>query len=166
MKEYFKNPNFYYTIIPLAAAFWTVFAWSVSLPAAEKNWDRKQKQYKDSQGWVTKILELAPQRLDYQTQKGASRQFDYSAAVDQFAKACRIPETDYTLQAGRETKRGGRRTKSANVKIKPVDVERFAQFLSKMLFQWPDLQCEQLKLTKEKGGPDVWKADMKLTYYY
>jgi len=31
---------------------------------------------------------------------------------------------------------------------------------------WPDLQCEQLKLTKEKGGPDVWKADMKLTYYY
>jgi len=166
MKDYYKNPNFYYTLIPLAAALWAVFTWSVSLPAADKNWDRKQKQHKDAQGWITKILELAPERLEYQTQQGASRQFDYAAAVEQFAKLCQIPPSDYSLQAGRETKRGGRKTKSATIKIKPVDVGRFAQFLSKMLFQWPDLQCEQLKLTKEKGGPDVWKADLKLTYYY
>ncbi|HIJ67215.1 MAG TPA: hypothetical protein HPP87_02080 [Planctomycetes bacterium] len=166
MKEYLKNPNFYYAIIPLSAALWVVFAWGVSLPAAGNSWDRKQKQYKDSQGWITQILELAPQRLEYQTQKGASRQFDYATAVEQFAKICKIPPSDYSLQAGRETKRGGRKTKSANVKIEPVDVERFAQFLSNMLFQWPDLQCEQLKLTKQKGGPDVWKADIKFTYYY
>ena len=166
MKDYFKNPNFYYMLMPLAAALWAVFTWSVSLPAAEKNWDRKQNQYKDAQGWTTKILELAPQRLEYQTQEGETRQFDYATAVEQLAKVCQIPPSDYSLQAGRETKRGGRRIKSATVKIKPVDVGRFAQFLSKMLFQWPDLQCEQLKLTKEKGGPDVWKADMKLTYYY
>lgn len=166
MKDYYKNPNFYYMLIPLAAALWAVFTWSVSLPAAEKNWDRKQKQHKDAQGWIMKILELAPQRLEYQTQQGESRDFDYATAVEQFAKVCQIPPSDYSLQAGRETKRGGRRTKSATVKIKPVDIGRFARFLSKMLFQWPDLQCEQLKLTKEKGGPDVWKADMKLTYYY
>ena len=166
MKDYYKNPNFYYMLIPLAVALWAVFTWSVSLPAADKNWDRKQKQHEEAGAWITKILELAPERLEFQQQQGASSQFDYATAVEQFAKVCRIPPSDYTLQAGRETKRGDRKTKSATIKIKPVDVGRFAQFLSKMLFQWPDLQCEQLKLTKEKGGPDVWKADMKLTYYY
>jgi len=166
MKDYYKNPNFYYMLIPLAAALWAVFTWSVSLPAADKNWDRKQKQHKDAGAWITKILELAPERLEYQTQQGAAREFDYASAVEQFAKVCKIPPSDYSLQAGRETKRGGRKTKSATIKIKPIDVGKFAQFLSKILFQWPDLQCEQLKLTKEKGGPDVWKADLKLTYYY
>ncbi len=166
MKDYYKNLNFYYMLIPLAVALWAVFTWSVSLPAADKNWDRKQKQHKDAQVWITKILELAPERLEYQTQQGAARDFDYAFAIEEAAKICGIPPSDLPFQAGRETKRGGRRTKSATIKIKPVDVTRFAQFLSKMLFQWPDLQCEQLKLTKEKGGPDVWKADMKLTYYY
>ncbi|MHC5059852.1 MAG: hypothetical protein ACYTFK_02040 [Planctomycetota bacterium] len=166
MRDYYKNPNFYYMIIPLAVALWALFTWGVSLPAAEKNWDKKQKQHKDAETWIARILELAPQRLDYQIQQGDSKEFDYASAVDHFAQACKIPETDYTLQAGRETKRGGRKIKSANLKIKPVDVGKFAQFLSQLLFQWPNLQCEQLKLAKEKGGPDLWKADMKFTYYY
>ncbi len=118
MKDYYKNPNFYYMLIPLVAALWAVFTWSVSLPAADKNWDRKQKQHKDAEAWIAKILELAPERLEYQIQQGGSKEFDYSFAVDQFAKACRIPTSDYTLQA-RETKRGGRKTKSATIKITP-----------------------------------------------
>jgi len=166
MKDYYKNPNFYYAIIPLAAVAWAVFAYGVSLPAAQKNWDKKQKQYKDAQAEITKILTLAPERLEYQKQEGALQEFDYATAVEQFARSCEIPPSDYSLQAGRATKRGGRNTKSANLQIKPIDVERFALFLSEMLFQWPDLQCEQLKLTKQKGGPDVWKADIKFTYYY
>ena len=166
MTDYFKNPNFYYVLLPLAAALWAVYAWSVSLPAAESNWGKKQKQYEEAQDWITKILALAPQRLEYQTQQGASRDFDYAAGVQEFAASCQIPPSDYSLQAGRETKRGGRRTKSANLQIKPIDVGKFADFLSRMLFRWPDLQCEQLKLTKQKGGPDVWKADIKFTYYY
>jgi len=166
MKDYYKNPNFYYMLIPLAAAVWVVFAWGVSLPAAQKNWNKKQNQYNQAQTHITKILQLAPERLEFQQQQGASREFDYGATVEEFAKICGIPPSDYSLQAGREMKRGGRNTKSGNVQIKPIDIGRFAQFLSKMLFRWPDLQCEQLKLTKQKGGPDIWKADIKLTYYY
>ncbi|RKY11807.1 MAG: hypothetical protein DRP65_03180 [Planctomycetota bacterium] len=166
MRDYFKNPNFYYVLIPIAAALLAVYAWSVSMPDAQSNWHKKQKQYEDSQGWITKILALAPERLEYQNQKGTSQDFDYAASVQEFAAACRIPPSDYSLQAGREAKRGGRRTKSANLQIKPIDVGKFADFLSRMLFRWPDLQCEQLKLTKQKGGPDIWKADIKFTYYY
>jgi hypothetical protein len=166
MKDYYRNPNFYFMLVPLAAAAWALFVWGVSVPAADKNWTGKQTQHKDTQNWITKILELEPERLEYQAQKGASQVFDYATAVEEFAAKCQIPPSDYSLQAGRETKRGGRRTKSANLQIKPIDVGKFADFLSRMLFRWPDLQCEQLKLTKQKGGPDVWKADMKLTYYY
>jgi hypothetical protein len=166
MKDYYKNPNFYYAIIPLAAAVWAVFAWGVSLPAARKNWDKKKSQYNQTQTHIAKILPLAPERLEFEQAQGGSREFDYGATVEEFAKLCKIPPSDYNLQAGREMKRGGRNTKSANVQIKPIDIGRFAQFLSKMLFRWPDLQCEQLKFTKQKGGPDIWKADIKLTYYY
>lgn len=166
MKDYYKNPNFYYTLIPLAAALWVVFAWGVSVPASQKNWDKKQKQYEDAEIQIARILELAPERLQYKKEKGQSQEFDYAATVEEFAKICKIPPSDYSLQAGREAKRGGRKTKSANVQIKPVDIGRFARFLAAILFRWPDLQCEQLRLTKQKGGPDVWKAEMKLTYYY
>jgi len=166
MRDYFKNPNFYFVLLLLAAALLAVYAWSVSMPDAQSNWQKKQKQYEETQGWIKKILALAPERLEYQTQKGASQDFDYAASVQEFAAGCQIPPSDYSLQAGRETKRRGRRAKSANLQIKPIDVGNFAEFLSKMLFRWPDLQCEQLKLTKQKGGKDVWKADIKFTYYY
>ncbi|MFH1616455.1 MAG: hypothetical protein ABIG61_15380, partial [Planctomycetota bacterium] len=59
-----------------------------------------------------------------------------------------------------------RKTVSADVSIKEVDMEKFSQFLSMLLLRWPDLQCDQLKLTKLPAGPDSWKANLKLTYNY
>jgi len=166
MKDYYKQPDFYYVLIPAIITLWAVIAWMVSVPTAEKKWDRSKNQYSDAQTHIERILTLDAERLDYEKNKGKDSEFDYATAVEQFAGLWKIPSSAYSLQAGREIKRGGRRTKTANVSIKPVNIEKFCQFLSTILLRWPDLQCDQLKLSKLPGGPDSWKADIKLTYNY
>jgi hypothetical protein len=166
MKEYYKKPNFYYIIIPVIMTLWVLLTWTVSLDTVEKEWQRKTKDYKNAQIQMARILALDPERLEYENQEGASVEFDYANAVEKFAQAWKIPPSNYSLQAGRQIKRGGQKTKGASVSIKPVDVETFTQFLSAIMLRWPDLQCDQLKLTKQKDGPDSWKVDIKFTYYY
>jgi hypothetical protein len=145
---------------------WVLLTWTVSLDTVEKEWQRKRRGRKDAQIQMARILALDPERLEYENQEGASVEFDYANAVEKFTRAWKIPLSNYSLQDGREIKRGGRKTKGASVSIKPVDVETFTQFLSAIMLRWPDLQCDQLKLTKQKDGPDSWKVDIKFTYYY
>ena len=166
MKEYYKKPNFYYVLIPVIAGVWMITVWMLTLPTAEKKWQQIEEQYTNAQKQIDKIPLLDADRLDYEKQKSQSGEFDYSNTVEQFAKLWKIPSTKYDLQVRRETKRGKRKTKSANISIKDVDIETFSQFLSTLLLRWPDLQCDQLKLTKMPAGPDSWKANLKLTYNY
>jgi len=166
MKDYYKKANFYYILIPAIIGLWALIAWEVSLPAAEKKWARNKKQYTEAQSRITKILELDPERLEYEEQKGRSSEFNYTDAIDRLAKRWNIGSSNYSLHAGREIKRRGQKTKGATVTIKQINIEKYAQFLSSMLIRWPDLQCERLKLTKLKEGPDTWKVEMAFTYYY
>lgn len=166
MKEFYKQPNFYFILIPALATLWAVLNWTVSAPATESEWTRAQSDYKKAQNIVEKIIVLDPERLEFEKQKGKSAQFDYATTVQKYAQQWKILPADYSLQSGREMKRGGQKTKGAILQIKPIDVATFTQFLSSMMYRWPDLQCDQLKLTKLKDGPDSWKVDIKLTYYY
>jgi len=166
MKEFYKQPNFYFIIVPALAAIWTVATWAFSIPTAEKKWQRNFDHYTDAQTQIERILALDPERLDAEKQNGQSAQFDFAVSVENFARAWKIPSSNYSLQAGREIKRAGRMTKSATLQINPLDIETFTQFLTALMYRWPDLQCDTLKLTKQKDGPDSWKADIKLTYYY
>jgi hypothetical protein len=166
MQEFYKKPNFYFILIPAIATLWAVLTWAVSAPTAAKEWTRAQEDYKQAQAITAKIMALDPERLDYEKQKGKSAQFDYGITVEKYARQWKIPTSDYSLTSGREMKRGGQRTKGASLQIKPIDVATFTQFLSSMMYRWPDLQVDQLKLTKQKDGKDSWKVDIKLTYYY
>ena len=166
MKEFYKETNFYFVLIPAIATLWAVLNWTVSTPTTEKKWARAQKDYKAAQTVVEKIIALDPERLEFEKQKGNSAKFDYATTVEKYAQEWKIPPSDYSLQSGRKMKRGGQKTKGASLQIKPIDVATFTQFLSSMMYRWPDLQCDQLKLTKQKDGPDSWKVDIKLTYYY
>lgn len=166
IKKYLKNPDFYYITVPVIIAVWTIFVWTVALPASQKKWDREEKQYNDAKKLVTEILTIDPERLNYKDQGNVSGEFDYTTTVDQFARLCAISPTNYSLMGGREIKHGGKKSKSADIIINETDVENLAKFISGLLIRWPDLQCEQLKLTKLKSGPDKWKATLKFTYYY
>lgn len=167
MKNFHKNPNFYYVSIPVIFALWAMFTWVISLPAADEKWKKQKKEFKDSQDYITQILEVAPEKLDFEKAEEKAKEFDYVNVVDEFAEKWRIPASYYSLNVGKESKRAGKQTvKTATLSIKPVDIGKFINFLSSVLSQWHKLQCDEITLTKQKTGKNVWKADIKLKYYF
>ena len=166
MKDYLKNPNFYYILIPTAATIWALLACFALMPAASKGYRDLEDDYAKSEELIGKIIKADPGRLDYKQQKGSSAEFDYATAIEAFAKVNKIAPSNYSFRGGKEVKRGGRRTKSADMTINAIGIEDFAKFLSSMVIRWSDLKCELLTLTKLKSGADSWKATVKFTYYY
>lgn len=166
MQEFYKKTNFYFILIPAIATLWAVLTWAISNPTAAKEWTRAQKDYKQAQDIVAKIIDIDPERLEFEKQKGKSAQFDYPTTVAKYAQQWKIIPANYSLNDGRDMKRGGQKTKGATLQINPTDIATFTQFLSSMMYRWPDLQCDTIKFTKEKSSLDSWKVDLKLTYYY
>ncbi len=167
MKNFHKNPNFYYVVIPAVFAVWAMFTWVISLPAAGEKWKKQKREFESSQGLVTQILEVAPEKLDFEKEKEKAKEFDYVNVVDEFAKQWKVSASNYSLNVGKETRRAGKQTvKTATLSIKPVDIGKFINFLSSILSQWHKLQCDEITLTKQKTGKNVWKADVKLVYYF
>lgn len=166
MKDYYKNPNFYYIIVPTFSAIWMLFVSTTALPKSKNLLNDTLTETTRAEELIFKIFEIDPERLKYQNEKGESAEFDYTNALNQFAKLCGIAPSNYSLSGGREIKRSGRKTKSADVTINDIDIETLAKFLSTILIRWPELQCDLLKLTKLNTGKDNWKVSIKFTYYY
>ena len=167
MKKFYKNTNFYYIMAPAIVSLWAMFTWVISLPAAGGKWEKQKREFESAQEFVIQILEVAPEKLDYEKQEEKAKEFDYVSVVDEFAKQWKVSASNYSLNVGKETKRAGKQTvKSATLSIKPVDIGKFINFLSSVLSQWHKLQCDEITLTKQKTGKNVWKADVKLVYYF
>lgn len=167
IKERLKDIKFYLVAVPLVVACWAVYAWAVALPAAKEDVLKTADQYEKAQEYITKILTLAPDRLEYKQEKGESTEFDFATVIQQYANQWSIPASGYSLQAGKELRRRGSRTRSATMTIEEIDVERLGQFLSSLLIRWPDLQCDLLKLSQTSStNPDRWKVNLKFTYVY
>jgi hypothetical protein len=166
MKDYHKNPNFYYIIIPVLTVFWLLFVSTSALPKSKQELKKTFDASNSAEDLIIKILQTDPDRLNYKNEKGKSSEFDYTTAIDQFAKLCGIAPSKYSYTGGRDVKRSGMKTKSADVSINDVDIETLAKFLSTILIRWPDLKCDLIKLTKLNTGKDNWKVALKFTYYY
>ncbi len=166
MKDILKNPNLYYIVAPIAIALWPLFIWGVYLPRSEHQWDSQKKQYNKAQKVITEILILDPDRLVFAGADNASAEFGYARAVEKSASACRIASTSYKISSGMLITSGGQKSQNAKVVLKDVSVAKFAEFLSNIQFRWANLQCVQVKLTKKKGLPDIWKVDLDFKYYY
>ncbi len=166
IKEYLKNPNFYYVSVPGICVLWAFYMWAFAVPNAEDKWEKTQSNYIRAQEQITRILMLDPSRLEFEGEQEDQGKFDFSMVFEQFARTNSIPSSAYSLQAGREIKRGGRVSKTANVKVDEISIEKIANFFSTVMLRWPDLQCDQLKISKVSGGPNVWDVSMRLTYYF
>lgn len=166
MKQYFKNPNLYYIAAPVLALAWTLFAWLVSFPSAQLKVEKQNIQYEKTQVEIAKILEIVPDRLNYNNHQKSDARFDYTTAIDYYAKICSVPSSAYSHHASPEIKRKGQTTKTASVSITQIEIEKFAKLLSMIMIRWPDLQCDSVTLVKLKGKPDSWKASTKFTYFY
>jgi len=166
MKDIYKNPLFYYILVPVVVALWPLLVWVAYLPDAEDNLNDEKTQYKKAQEIMGDILSIDPGRLEFAGLKATPAEFDYATAVEKIASLCKIPSTSYKLSSGIIITSGGQKSQSANVGLKQVDMAKFARFLSTIQLRWANLQCVRLKLTKKKGLPDTWDVDLDFKYYY
>ena len=168
IKEFYKNPLFYYIAVPVVAAGWVLLTWTVRLPHAHRRWDLSRAEHDKVQAIITEILNADPDRLDFaDPNKKGDTEFDYAVAVEKIASLCRIPSADYKLSSGPViTSTDGQKSQRAKIVLQQVDIKRFAEFLTAIQFRWASLQCTQLKLQQKKGLKDKWEVDIDFAYYY
>lgn len=166
MKDIYKNPLFYYTLVPAIIALWPLLVWTLYLPDAKISLDDDKTQCKKARKIMEDILTIDPERREFADSKPDAAEFDYASAVEKVTSLCRIPSTSYKLSSGIIITSAGQKSQNANVSLKDVDVARFARFLSTIQLRWANLQCVRLKLTKKKGLPDTWNVDVAFKYYY
>lgn len=167
MKEYIKNPLFYYVAVPSLLGIWAIAAGVIVYPRAATTLQQEKEDYTAAQELLAQILAIEPQRLAHQQEKGTvSGDFDFTRMVNDFASLFAIPPANFTLNTRGETRRAGKRARSATLSVRTIDIEKTAKFLSAMLIRWPELQCESLTLEKLPQGKNSWRVDMTLTYYY
>lgn len=165
MKDIYKNPILYYILVPVLAALWPLVLSAVYLPATAKNTQAELKAWNDAQPIVKDILRLDPGRLESANSK-TKLEFSYGSAVKQIADQSKISDVDCKVSSNPIVVTNKQKTQGANVSLDPIDIKKFAEFLSSISIRWPNLQCAQVKLTQKKGLKDVWKADIVFKYYY
>lgn len=162
-----KDPNTYYILIPVLAAMWAVTVGFVLYPKSIKAWEESKAGYTNAQTLMDQLVTLQPERLAYKVDENAKAQdFDFTKTINEFAQALSIPPSNYNLTVRSEANRGGRKTRSASISIKTIDIEKLSQFLSALLLRWPDLKCDTLSFSKIKDAKNNWQADISLTYFY
>jgi hypothetical protein len=167
IKELIRDPKLYYILVPLVCVLWPLWVGVFALPAAQKTWAEEKDSYTQAEKIIAQIYKLDPERFTAAQNQGKAPVFNYPAAVEQVARSCGVPSTEYKLQSSAVMKaKEGQQTQDAQVTLKQVNIVTFSKFLSTMQLRWADLQCTSLKLTKQKGAADMWKADMTLKYYF
>lgn len=166
MKDIYKNPIFYYILVPTIAAIWPAVIWGIYLPSTRSSFNKDKEQYAAAQQAIGELLAVDPERLKFTREKGASSGFDYATAVQKTAELCSVGAGSYKLSSGIIITSGGQKSQSANISLKDVDITKAARFLSAIQLKWSGLQCTKVTLRKKKGLPDAWDIDLTFKYYY
>jgi len=166
MKDIYKNPLFYYILVPAVLVLWPLTVTIVSLPGAKKGLAKELKKYNEATKVMEKILKTDPERIEFAGQANGSNQFDYAVAVEKTASESGISSANYKLSSSKMMTSRDKKTQEAKLNIKEVDLIRFANFLSKIQFRWPDLQCVKITLTKKKSSADLWDIDLNFKYFF
>lgn len=166
MKDFYKNPIFYYMLIPILVALWPLSISLFYLPDTEKLAENEQSQHNEAKLLMNDILVIDPGRLDVNNDKENAKEFDYATAIGQIAASCKIPSTNYSIDSDQPRLISGRKTQSATVILQKVEIKDFALFLSSLLRRWANLECVSVDINKQKGLADSWKITLKFKYYY
>ena len=166
IKEIYKNPMFYYMLVPALAALWPAIIWGVYLPGARANYNNDAEQYQKSLPLMEELIAADPERLNAAKGKETTAGFDYATAVQKAAEFCSISANNYKLSSAIIQKSEGQKTQSAQVALKGVKIAEAARFLSSIQQHWSGLQCTKITFRKNKGQPDAWDVDLTFKYYY
>jgi len=167
MKDIYRNPTFYYILVPALIAIWPLCIWLVYLPRAEARLEDDRKAYVAAGEVMKRILALDPTRLEFSPEKISEDKFDYAGAVEKAAAKCGILPTSCNMSVKPPRTTRDQKTQEAAVHLVDVDITTFAKFLTSVQMTWPNLQCEQIDLNKKKGAvADQWNIDLRFKYYY
>ena len=166
MREIYKNPMFYYLVIPVLVGLWPLLVWAVYLPRTERVQEIERGLLIEGQTQIVDILRIDPGRLNFTDANDVGGEFSYGSAVDRVANLCRITASNCNYNAGNIIPSGGKRRQDARVKLSDVTIVQTAEFLSMIQSRWVNLTAEKIKLTKKKKIPDQWEVDLDLLYYY
>lgn len=166
MKDIYKNPAFYYILVPVVMAGWPLLVWGLYLPDANEMLDKEMQYSQDGRREGLAILKLDPDRLNFADLNDTTAEFSYAVAIDKVAGLCNIPASRYKFSTGPIIKKSKQKSQNAHVKLDRVSVMQFAKFLSVMQLRWGTLLCEKMKLTKVEGLPDVWTVDIDFKYFF
>lgn len=166
IKELYKNPLFYYVLVPVIAALWPVILWGIYLPSLRAGIRDDISQYDKAMQIFEDLFKLDPDRLNATREQNTKVDFDYASAVQQTVGFASIPINNYKLSTDRIIVSQGQKSQSANVALKDVDVTKAMRFLSNMQLRWASLQCTKITLKKKKGLPDSWDVDFTFKYFY
>ena len=166
MKNIYKNPTLYYILVPVVLALWPLIIGGIYSQEAKRNLNKEKNNYKVARSKVAEILTLDGGRLDFSDPKTGASEFDYVDAVDKVADLCKIPETNYQLSSKPISTREGQKSQNCYVVLKDVKIATFGDFLSTIQLRWARLRCVDVRLTRKKGLPDTWRADLNFKYYY
>jgi hypothetical protein len=166
-KDIYKNPLFYYVLVPVIVALWPLLVWAVYIPQTERKWENEKKNYEQAKQHINKILNIDKERLEYSSGNTVKEEFDYVVAIDKIARKCGIPASKYTISSkpARRTA-DGQKTQSAMISLDGVSIKTLSEFLSTITLRWANLQCERIKIDKQKGLDDIWDVDMDLKYFF
>ncbi len=165
MREIYRNPLLYYVLIPVLVGLWPLLVWGIYLPRAERDLKTEASLCVEGQTQVIEILRIDPERPNPDKGPG-TREFTYASAVDQVANLCKVPSSNYIVNAGAPSTSEGRKRQDARIKLTSVGIIQAAKFLSNMQSMWVTLQCQDVKLQRKKGMPDQWDVDFRFIYYY
>jgi len=166
MKQIYKNPVFYYILVPAVIALWPLLVGVVHLPSARKGLNEDIRLYKQAQQTIGQILKLDPERLDFAQNGKVDAEFEYYRAVDLVARKVGIPPSNYELSSKPPRTAKRQKIQTCHVELKDVDIKKFADFLSMMKLRWTSLECTKVTLTRKKDRPDAWKVDIDFKYYF
>lgn len=164
IKDFIKKPNVYFLISFVAALLWILVVGVFLLPKSVNNRVEAIEDYNEINQLCGEIYKLDPARIDYASSKANAGKFNYTLVIDEVAGKWDIRPDEFDLSTQKPRKNRGRTTQSATLIIKQVSVSDFAGFFTEILDRWPDLKCENLKLTADSKVPDTWKISVKFEY--
>ena len=166
MRDIYRNPMFYYLVVPLLVVAWPLLVWAVYLPQAERDLENEESSYLDGQTYIVDILKMDPDRLAFIVSEELSGEFQYAKAITRVANLCRIQPTNVNHSAGGIITNRNKRSQNARVALTDVDIVQAAKFLSTLQYMWVHLNCDKIKLAAKKGLKDKWDVDFDFWYYY
>lgn len=165
MRDFHRNPIFYYILAPLLIGVWPLLVWAVYLPKATEGRAADEGSFSDAVTACNEILKFDPDRLTIKgDEKG--RKFTYPEAIDSAANFCNIPSGNYIYNANPIIKVSGKEVQACRVSLNGVAIVQIAKFLSRLQSTWVNLTCEKISLKKLQGMPDQWDIDLDFKYSY